>query len=489
MKLPQRVAIVHFHLRPGGVTRVIRHAWSALSHLGVRTVLLAGPSDSADVPPGAITCNVAGLGYADTETPVSPEALANALTESAMGALGEPPELWHIHNHALGKNPALPLALQILAARGCRLLLQIHDFPEDGRPNNYRRLLDTLGEGKPSALGRRLYPQGRHIHYAVLNTRDYAFFLAAGMPPERLHLLPNPVGLEGEEPAEPSPPKGAPLFLYPTRAIRRKNLGELLLWATISRGRARFATTLAPTSAEDRAPYERWKALARELELPVEFELGLSRECSYQRLLEQASAVVTTSVGEGFGLAFLEPWLLRRPLFGRDLPELTSALKEEGLDFSALYSALWCPLEWVGADEFRERLRTQWGSLLAAYGRKPKSNDVERAFAAACHDGRVDFGRLDEDLQERIIRRLKQQKSDADELQPPQLVVTRPSRKVMDHNREVVHHVFGLQTYAWRLREIYAQLLDAEPGPAEPINANKLLDLFLSPDRFYLLRT
>ena len=37
----------------------------------------------------------------------------------------------------------------------------------------------------------------------------------------------------------------------------------------------------------------------------------------FAALLASAHALVTTSVAEGFGLAFLEPWLMGRPLAGR----------------------------------------------------------------------------------------------------------------------------------------------------------------------------
>ena len=69
--------------------------------------------------------------------------------------------LLHVHNHSLGKNISLPGAIRQLAEQGFHLLLQIHDFAEDLRPGNYRRLSDALAtEGDLSSV---LYPQAPQL--------------------------------------------------------------------------------------------------------------------------------------------------------------------------------------------------------------------------------------------------------------------------------------------------------------------------------------
>ncbi len=60
----------------------------------------------------------------------------------------------------------------------------------------------------------------------------------------------------------------------------------------------------------------------------------------FHALLTAAHALVTTSVAEGFGLAFLEPWLANRPLFGRKLPEVTEGNKKAGVNLASLYTRL-----------------------------------------------------------------------------------------------------------------------------------------------------
>ncbi len=96
-------------------------------------------------------------------------------------------DVLHLHNHALGKNFALPLAVAAWAREGHRLLLHIHDFAENGRPENYRLLLEQLG-GEEGLRG-ILYPVSSRVAYGLLNKPDLNRMQAAG----NCHWLPNPV--------------------------------------------------------------------------------------------------------------------------------------------------------------------------------------------------------------------------------------------------------------------------------------------------------
>jgi hypothetical protein len=92
--------------------------------------------------------------------------------------------------------------------RESRLLLQNHDLAEDFRPEVY-----TENEEYPA-----------NCHYAVINNRDRSFLHRAGLKPEGLHLLPNEV-----RSISPDPNQARTRYLYPVRAIQRKNIGEALL--------------------------------------------------------------------------------------------------------------------------------------------------------------------------------------------------------------------------------------------------------------------
>ena len=140
-----RVAVVHYHLQPGGVTRVIERAAAAVRPHGIHTAVLCGETpDPGGIVPDAV---IDGLGYARGSADAWPDIDPDQCRAAARKALGGEPDLWHIHNHALGKNAALPRLAAGLARSGVPLLLHIHDFAEDGRPDNYQRLRRALGDG------------------------------------------------------------------------------------------------------------------------------------------------------------------------------------------------------------------------------------------------------------------------------------------------------------------------------------------------------
>lgn len=478
MTTPLRIAFVHYHLRPGGVTSVIARAVSALAGEQVSAAVLCGDAGGA-----LLACPVAVVPHLDYAGRGRAPGLAEELLAEATRVLGGRPDVWHVHNHAIGKSAALPQAVAELARRGERLLLQIHDFAEDGRPANYLLLRDELAGGDAAGLGRLLYPPGDRVHYALLNRHDRDVLVDAGADPARAHVLANPVSLE---PVSPGVQRVPGLFVYPTRAIRRKNVGEFLLWATLAPAGTRWQTTLEPKTAADRPAYERWRAVARELRLPVDFAVGVEHSRPMAEVLARAEAVVTTSVAEGFGLSFLEPWLAGRAVAGRNLPDITGDFAEAGVRLDALYARLEVPVAWVGADRFRAAVGDGLRALRAAYGRSCAAGDVEAACAAALRGTRVDFGRLDEGMQEAILRRVAA--GETPDLDPSTLA-TETSPSLLEANEAAVRRAYGEKGYARRLLGIYRGILDEPAAACTGPDASRVLDLFLAPDRFMLLRT
>jgi glycosyltransferase involved in cell wall biosynthesis len=485
---PLRVAIVHYHLRTGGVTRVIANAVRALTERGVVVVVLAaGPAGVLADAGGAVQA-IEALDYDSPRAPsLSGDTLAAMLREAARRHFGCDPDVWHVHNHSLGKNCALPRALLRLGAEGAPLLLQIHDFPEDGRPDNYRALRSSLGVDASAAFGGTLYPRAPHIHYAVLNNRDREFLLRAGADDGNVHRIANPVSIDATSELAPSPNPGDRFFLYPTRAIRRKNLGEFLLWAAAAGPGDRFGVTLAPTSAADLPPYRQWRALAARLRLPVEFELGLREGATWRHLIEASTCTVTTSVAEGFGLAFLEPWLADRPIAGRDLPEITADFAHEGIALGGLYARLDVPAEWIDARALRRTLGEALPATYAAYGRACPPDAVERALRVILSDDRADFGRLDTALQARVVERVASAPTCRTELRPAALAVA--DAAAVSHNRRRIEERYALEAYGRTLQTVYRAAASERRGPIGALDAERILDQFLAPERFSLLRT
>ena len=133
-----KVALVHYHLRTGGVTKVITDQSTALTALGIEhLVLSAGPA-----PVGLPHAEVPELEYL-SEAPATANNLHQILLSRCQEHLGGIPDVWHLHNPTLGKNILYPQLITDIAESRVPLILQTHDFAEDNRPSNYPLLLGT----------------------------------------------------------------------------------------------------------------------------------------------------------------------------------------------------------------------------------------------------------------------------------------------------------------------------------------------------------
>jgi len=478
-----RVAILHFHLRPGGVTRVIEMACEALRRDGCEPLVIVGepPPPDCRIPQESLAV-VPDLAYAVSSHRAGDlqAAVQGVLSRHWQGGA----DILHLHNHSLGKNFALPRAVSRWAAEGRSLLLQIHDFAENGRPSNYRGLLAEL-EGT-AGLSRCLYPVAPRIGYATLNSADRGRLQQAGLT-SFCELLPNPVSLTaGGSPVRKEELGAERLLVYPTRAIRRKNIGEALLWSALAPPGEKVVLTAAPQTGPDRERHDEWKSFAEALGLPVVFDAqGLLGRPTRDFLLG-ADVCLTTSVAEGFGMAFLEPWLAGCPLVGRDLPSVTQDFRRAGLILDSLYERLDIPLEWIGLEAVRELVESKVRATCAAYGVDFRVEFVRLAETALIQPSGVDFGRLDETLQRRVIEGVARGSLPAGEISPPQPART-PS--LVAPNRKVVEDRFDLGDYGKRLREIYGRLCSAEVATPEYLEAGRVLHAGLDFEDFYALRS
>ncbi len=523
------IAIVHYHLNRGGVAQVILNHLAAL-HASTpqgetrRVLLITGGRREGWPAHRAAKWSRLEIEFADLPeleydelhaTSADPHALARQLRSAlqSRGMAGES-TLVHVHNHALGKNLSLPGAVGHLADEGFRLLLQIHDFAEDFRPANYRRLMESLadadGAGNPAAW---LYPQASHIHYAVLNSRDQSVLSGAGVPSDRLHVLPNPVEELGMLPDAAAArkklerlfgvPTDASFIVYPVRGIRRKNLGEALFWSQLAasiggRRNAWFGFTLPPLNPLEQPAYRFWKEAASDLRLPCVFEIGATDGLLFAEVLAAADKLLTTSVAEGFGMVFLESWLAGRPLVGRDLPEITADFRRQGLRLEHLGRSLCVPVvRTVGADRFVASFVESYRRVLGEYGRPESSAETLQAqVERLIGDGEVDFAYLPRALQRDVLQAVADSASLAEavvaanpwmrsalESSPEELAAT------IAHNAECVRRYYSVEECGRRLLRIYADVLTGEPSQVSGLaDAERILHWFLDVTRFHPLR-
>ncbi len=342
-----KIALFHYHLKPGGVTDVIVYSLRAmLSRLNdlEEIRLVTGIEDNTQTVLDRIRDGfnrqdgdkirldvLEEIAYVESEKGPDPVLLASRL-EARYGE----DTLWWIHNYHIGKNPGFTAALMRVADSGKRdMLFHIHDFPECGRPENLERL--------DSALSQPPYPSGPRIRYAVINERDRRIMSDAGLGDSVL-LIANPVPLSPVVPADPDGVRnaleelcekdnpgyirGAPLLLYPVRAIRRKNILEAALLVKLLDVPANLIVTLPGTSAQEKKYSDLIEAAFKDGIIPGVWcpESTGDPRLSYPSLASSCDAVVSTSVQEGFGYLFLNALHWQKPLLARYLDILDGVL-------------------------------------------------------------------------------------------------------------------------------------------------------------------
>jgi hypothetical protein len=518
------LAIVHFHLQPGGVTQVVRNhllawnaAWKGDASLPV-VVLHGGRAGGWDerLPEKLPRLNlhlvaIPALEYDDLrEGPAGDgRRLAQAVQQALQREnLTEDATLLHWHNHSIGKNAAAPPAIARLAERGYRQLVQIHDFAEDARPANYAHLRNALAAEGSDSLP--LYPLAQSIRYATLTGRDREFLIQAGMPPEAVSVLPNPVHAMSAAPeaaaarAKVLAAIGRPGLrrwgLYPVRGIRRKNVGELLLWSAYAPADVAYGITLRPETPAEALSYDSWKRVAEDLKLNVAFDVGSLPGIDFATNVAAADALFTTSVAEGFGMAFLETALANKPLLGRDLPDITADFREQGVEFPGLVDSLDVPLDWVG-DEGLAELQAAYLDQCATYALDEDFGQAWSRHASSLRErGSIDFGALLPSQQRVVVTKLARDASAREELdrQNPTWASLRKAweRGEGDAVASAPNaRALGLGSYSIdRLGQMLletAQAIVARPafdGFSPSADSKKLARIFLAPERFRPVR-
>jgi glycosyltransferase involved in cell wall biosynthesis len=365
-----KIAILHYHLRRGGVTTVIGHQLRALAG-AADALAIAG-----EVPPdyAGEAAEVPGVAYDGIAPDRDPDETAQEIVDLIRERFGGPCDVLHVHNPTIRKNSRFLRILTALRERGVRLFLQIHDFAEDWRAAS----VYDGGE----------YPSD--CHYGVLNSRDRGFLIDSGLKPAGVHLLFNVVPpLPGLERAE-RPDR----IVYPVRAIRRKNLGEAMLLSLFLPGGVKTAVTLPPTNPRDLPFYELLRDFSRRRGFPVELEVGLSAPLG--EVLGRARSALTTSLKEGFGFAFLEPWTAGVPVVGRRLDAVCPDFEAAGVSLPGLYDRIRVPLPLFDLGRFASAWREAIASQLRSFGRVPGEAELRARQDRMLGTGAIDFGSLDE---------------------------------------------------------------------------------------------
>lgn len=484
------LAIVHYHLGQGGVSQVIANTSRILDAAGIRHVILIGKGPdviATDLPIRVVP----GLEYSPPLPDKSLDAtsLLASIRAAATDALGDAPAIWHFHNHALGKNRYLPQIISALARDNERIVLQIHDLTEDGRPENHSLISGELD----------LYPFSNRIHYAFLNSRDHQAFLDAGLPRSSASLIVNPIA---NTHSTGTPPNDDPLVFAPIRAIRRKNIGELVFLSALAPTGTRFAISRAPLDPDAKIIHDTWKRFAESERFPIQFDVvdritpNEEADNSFSSWVKHSTHWATTSIAEGFGLPLLESIAHQKPLIGRSIASIAPEYAKHGLNVGDLYDQLLIPAEWVDLTILKDHLVTTLERSYRTYQRKLTREICETAFDSLVHDGWLDFGNLPEPLQQGAIERI---------LAPgcrriPKLSIHGAEQNAWQWLNQTLAnrtpHATPDQLAPWsasafltQLRDIYQILESAPVEKPSFIDSQQILTRFLSPTSFHFLKS
>ena len=294
-----------------------------------------------------------------------------------------------IENLGIGIQPYVTYAFYLFTqyaftrGLGKRFIYRCHDFVQQ-RPANFRNVKKFHHPrfGVVPDWHSILYPAYPSIAYIAINRYDRMRLLEHGIEEENIYYVPNPVDkaivppddrrdeLRAKIMAREGLEPGTRFLLYPVRCIRRKNVEEAifltvffnrLVDGNLERDNCRLKeryhllVSIKPESGDDGEYAAQLVDFVREHRLPVTIGLGdlvtLQREAdpeddskirsySVGDLYRASDLAITTSVLEGFGFSYIEPWLLDRAVIGRSIPYITPDFQAAGMKLGHLYNAL-----------------------------------------------------------------------------------------------------------------------------------------------------
>lgn len=379
-----KLIIAHYHLRPGGIRRVIETgAPSILRALGADSVILLVGEPARDawmagfqqlLPGVPIECVVMPEIHYFSEQQEPPEALAEKIRGQMIrffkGRVTRDDLVW-LHNPGLARNLLFTEALM----RECRdreipLVAHHHDWWFDYRWQRWPELV-ACGYKTLARAAKAVFVTGPSITHAAINHEDFEI-LSRFLP--RSGWLPN-----SAEPVKPIAParlqaaRGwlesrdirSPSWILPCRMLRRKNMAEALLLTRWLRPEATLVTTGGVSSAQEIPYATALEAAARANAWKIRLSVLAEPDPAAPSVLElmtASEAVLLTSIQEGFGLPYIEATAARRPLLARRLLNVAPDLRQFGFDLPSSYDEIVIDPHLFRWHEERERQSTRFRS-------------------------------------------------------------------------------------------------------------------------------
>ena len=506
------IGIWHYHLRPGGVTSVIRDSLEALVRYGgykrIQAMLLADTTETGSQLQwveefssmenlSVEVRHVPQLAYNDTPAADEKEFLSRAWEQFQIliGHIDlhdcnkQNPYILYTHNAALGKNPYASAALRLFsewALAGDRplvILAQTHDFAELHRPNQVRTWRRACPVQDEEERAHWEFPLAANIVHVALTVKDRERLTGTGILDNSVYVLPNSVRLVKPYARKASTRLGEklgndrPYFLAAQKVMCRKNTLEalLVLMAIRATGFDIALVVTLPAASKNDKNYEKLVLGAVEKSgLPA--LIGIKRNFGerapdFDEVVSGSAAFITTSVMEGFGQSFLEGWVAGRPVLGRRLDGPCRDFETAGVNLAHLYQHLLVDIDWLegGLERVKDAYRVKLSKLRSELGFPPldessfeKEFALQKTFEADHGRTLVDFGDLSPVMQSEVIHAACSRKDEilsrVIELNPWlrewEDFATGRKQHLVEKNHSAVASSFGPEIKARRLRSI-----------------------------------
>lgn len=294
-----------------------------------------------------------------------------------------------IENLGIGIDPTVTYAFYLYAQYcnvACikkKFIYRVHDFVQQ-RPHFFRNVkkFHEYRFGVVPNWHSVIYPSYPNIRYISINRYDRSRLIEHGIEESNIFYIPNSVDrsivpaddrtkeLRNQIIARENLDTSIRFILYPVRCVQRKNVEEAIFFTCFLnslakgisnrngcniKGNFHLLVSLKPESGDDARYANQIIEFVRKHNLPVSIGfndlIALEREIdpedamnierySVGDMLSVADLIITTSFLEGFGFAYLEPWIVDRPVIGRSIPFIVPDFQTKGMKLGHLYTVL-----------------------------------------------------------------------------------------------------------------------------------------------------
>jgi len=365
---------VHYHLRAGGVSTVMRRyseMFSKLTCCEEQSFVFCSENESAgDAYTKIIQVKECEYKkYTNEFDYITDRKKIEFLLDKC---IAEQHQNGHVvviaHNLALGKNLALTSAFYNCAKNNTldsiTFYSVLHDFSEEGRISEIEAIKTV--ECFQNDIKRQMYCIDVPVKIIVPNRSMMHMLQACGFD---VSLVSNPVNCDtikidkknienlrhfifdqAHKLQLPFDNKRK-IAYYPVRIIPRKNIYEAILISCIF-----FESSLitGPSGGAelDTIRYSNLDNFIRRNQLPVmtdivakcDLQIGKNQ---VETIMFTADFVVSTSIAEGFGYTLFEPWIQQTMLIARKIPGYSMP---DGWDDESMYSFLPVPVKWISME-------------------------------------------------------------------------------------------------------------------------------------------